>query len=67
MDGVFIMCRATPECTRLDGHDDACNVPVAVRRRTHASRIRFLAGELQRGAPREAVIIALRSLADELP
>jgi len=66
MDGVFTTCRAAPECTRLDGHPDACNVPVVMRRRTRASRLRYLAAQLESGAQRVAVAQALRDMAQEL-
>lgn len=67
MDGTFTTCRTTPECTRLDGHDDACNVPVVMRRRGLASRLRYLARKLEDGERRQTISSALRALADELP
>lgn len=46
MDGVLTMCRTTPECARMDGHEGACNIPVRIMRRTPSSRLRYLAGEV---------------------
>jgi len=66
MDGVFTTCRATPECTRLDGHQDACNVPVVIRRRAPASRLRYLAQKLDEGVSRDVIACALRDMAQEL-
>lgn len=69
MDGVFTMCRTTPECARLDGHEGACNIPVKVMRRTPSSRLRYLADEIEKewSVNRQlAVSGALRDLAQEL-
>lgn len=66
MDGVFTLCRATPNCTRLDRHEGACNRTVAVRKRTHSSRLRYLATQLDSGTAPGIVADALRHLAQEL-
>ena len=66
MDGVFTTCRSTPECTRLDRHEGACNVPVVVRRRTPANRLKYLARELERGEAPDLIAASLRVLAAEL-
>lgn len=66
MDGVFTLCRVTPNCTRLDRHEGACNRSVKVARRTPASRLRYLAGRLEQGTRREVIVSALRNLAQEL-
>lgn len=69
MDGAFTMCRTTPECARLDGHDGACNIPVRVMRRTPASRLRYLACQLEKSGDlgvRLACTRAMRDLAQEL-
>ena len=65
MDGVFTLCRATPNCTRLDRHEGACNRSVPLQRRSPASRLRYLAGQLERGTDPRAVAAALRLMADE--
>lgn len=66
MDGVFTTCRTTPECTRLDGHQDQCNVPLKLVRRSNSSRLRYLAGQLEQGIPRTVIVMALRDMAQEL-
>ena len=66
MDGVFTLCRATPDCTRLDQHEGACNRTVKVARRSPASRLRYLAGQLESGTRREVIVSAMRDLAREL-
>ena len=69
MDGVFTMCQSTPECARLDGHEGVCNIPVKIMRRTPSSRLRYLAGQLEKSGDlgvRLACTRAMRDLAREL-
>lgn len=66
MDGVFTTCRTTPECTRLDGHHDQCNVPFRLVRRSHSSRLRYLADALEEGVSRALIVSAMRDMAQEL-
>lgn len=66
MDGTFTPCQATPNCTRMDRHEGACNRTVAVRKRTHASRLRYLAGQLDQGTRPDIIAAALRDMAREL-
>lgn len=65
MDGVFTLCRTLEGCTRLDRHEGACNVPLTLRRRPLASRLRYLAAKLEQGENPRAVALALRTMADE--
>lgn len=65
MDGVFTLCRTLEGCTRLDRHEGACNVPLALRRRPLASRLRYLAEQLEKGTDPRAVAHTLRTMADE--
>lgn len=64
MDGVFTLCRTLEGCTRLDGHEGACNVALKVQRRPLASRLRYLAAELERGGNPRAVALQLREMAE---
>lgn len=64
MDGVFTLCRVTPHCTRLDMHEGSCNVSLKVERRSLASRLRYLAAELERGGNPRAVALQLREIAE---
>ena len=66
MDGVFTTCRTTPECTRLDGHRDQCNVPLKLVRRSNSSRLRYLATQLEEGVSRALIVSAMRDMAQEL-
>lgn len=66
MDGVFTPCRATEGCTRLDGHDDACNLIFSLRVRPPAVAMRELARRLDEGAEPLAVAHALHLVADRV-
>lgn len=65
MDGVFTLCRMLEGCTRMDRHEGVCNVPLTLRRRTPASRLRYLAEQLEKGTDPRTVAAALRLMADE--
>ncbi len=66
MDGVFTLCRATEGCTRLDGHEDACNLVFSLRVRSAPQVMRELARRLEAGADPKAVAHALRVTAERL-
>lgn len=66
MDGVFTPCRATEGCTRLDGHEDACNLVFSLHARSAPQVMRELARRLETGADPKAVAHALQVTAERL-